>query len=602
MKILFVMVKEESIDPLNVQLLSALAKREGHETFLNVLEHHDLAKDLRQIQPNIVAYSAKTGESNMFLKVNRWIKSEYKDRMLTIMGGPHVTFNHARMKLYGEDLNPSPVSGIVRGKPLPIEDTMLDVLSVGEADESWPLLLRALAKNESIAGIPNIVTRANRRPDGRVNLLDRANFLDELPFLDRELIYAKTHLKYFEMRSFMSSRGCPYPCTYCFNARFNEIYSRKGKSIHRYSVDRLLAELGDIVEKHPTQFIKFWDDIFAFRTDDWLVEFAEKYPQAIGLPFNCLTRADLVRKDPSIIENLKKAGLHSINMSIESGNPFIRNHIFRRTMDEEDIRFAFDLCHQQGIKTFSNTILAVPVPLLPRVDDVNFNHRIEDVVRHLEDYFKINTASLRQTFRLDSDLEPEARQRLLAQLQDLGLRHRYLDYDLESMDININNKVTFGEFYALAPYPGTALAQYTIDIGAFDGDYEKLYLTFQATSSFNCFSEKQKLQQLNISFLTVPLIVLPRLRDFAVKHLINRSWTKLYFCIYFVFRAYLLGFQMYPMRYSFRNLLRKVRQTFRLQFMNHFNQHQPRFLKRRARQADRLGGSWESYSTKRESC
>ncbi|HEX2523387.1 MAG TPA: radical SAM protein, partial [Terriglobia bacterium] len=507
-----------------------------------------------------------------------------------------------RMRLYGEDLRPSAVSGIVRGKPLPIEETMLDVLSVGEADESWPLLLRALTRKDSIDSIPNMVTRSNRRADGRVNLLERTNFLDDLPYLDRELVYAKTHLKHFEMRSFMSSRGCPYPCTYCFNAKFNEIYSRKGKSIHRYSVDRLLAELSDIVSKYPTQFIKFWDDIFAFRTDEWLTEFAEKYPRVIGLPFNCLTRADLVRKDPSIIESLKKAGLHSINMSIESGNPFIRNHIFRRTMEDEDIRFAFDLCRRQGIRTFSNTILAVPAPLLPQADVPDFNEKIEVLLRHLEDYFKINKAMLRGNYRLDGPLDLDARLRLLAKLQELGLRHHHIDYDLESMDININNKVTFGEFYALAPYPGTALAQYTIDVGAFDGDYEKLYLTFQATSSFNCFSEKEKLQQLNISFLTIPLMVFPHLRNFAVQHLIDRPWTKLYFCLYFVFRAYLLGFQMYPMRYSLRSLLRKVYQTFRLQFVNHFDQHQIKFFKKRTKQADRLGGSWETYSVEKEIC
>ena len=602
MKILFVMVKEESIDPLNVQLLSALAKREGHDTFLNVLEHNDLDDDLRRLGPDIVAYSAKTGESNLFLKVNRWIKSRYKDKMLTIMGGPHVTFNHSRMRLFGEELHPSPISGIVRGKPLPIEETMLDVLSVGEADDSWPRLLRALTRNESIDTIPNMLTKRNRREDGRVNLLDRTNFLDDLPFLDRELVYAKTHLKHFEMRSFMSSRGCPYPCTYCFNAKFNEIYTRKGKSIHRYSVDRLLAELDDIVRKYPTQFIKFWDDIFAFRTDEWLVEFSEKYPRAIGLPFNCLTRADLIHKDPSIIDHLRRAGLHSINMSIESGNAFIRNQIFKRTMEDSDIQFAFDLCRRQGVKTFSNTILAVPAPLLPYEDDPVFEATVSDVAEHLESYFKINVAPIREELGRSPHLEIPSRRRVINQLRDIGLRHENIEYDLESMDINIANRVTYGEFYALAPYPGTALAQYTIDIGAFDGDYEKLYLTFQATSAFNCFSDEEKLQQLNISFLTIPLMIFPGLRNFAVKHLIHRRWTKFYFLLYFVFRAYLLGFQMYPMKYSSRNLVRKIYQTFRLQFVNHFKNHQKTFLRRRSKQADRLGGSWESYAAEKEIC
>jgi len=67
LKILFVMIRDENIDPLGIQLLSALAKEEGHETFLNVLEHGDLDRDLKTIRPDVIAYSAKTGESNTFL-------------------------------------------------------------------------------------------------------------------------------------------------------------------------------------------------------------------------------------------------------------------------------------------------------------------------------------------------------------------------------------------------------------------------------------------------------------------------------------------------------------------------------------------------------
>ena len=104
MKVLFVMVKEDYIDPMNIELLSALAKREGHETFLNVLEHNNLREEVKRLRPDVVAYSAKTGESNVMYRANRWIKSELRDKVLTVMGGPHPTFNHARMRLYGEDL------------------------------------------------------------------------------------------------------------------------------------------------------------------------------------------------------------------------------------------------------------------------------------------------------------------------------------------------------------------------------------------------------------------------------------------------------------------------------------------------------------------
>ncbi len=600
MKVLFVMTREENIDPLNIELLSALAKREGHETFLNVLDHRDLDRDLTSIRPDIVAYSAKTGESNVFFSVNEGVKKRLGDSVLTIMGGPHATFNHSRMQLQGEVLTPPPPTG--KGKPLPAEETHLDVICVGEADETWPLLLRTLSRNESVDDIPGIVTRTNRRADGTVVLRDRTNFLDDLPFHDRALVYEKTQLKHFGMRTFIAQRGCPYPCTYCFNARFNELYRRKGKTIHRYSVDRLLEELLDIKRNYPAQFIKFYDDNFTFHVDEWLLEFAEKYPKVIGLPFHCLTRCDLVKRDPGIIETLKRAGLHSITMSIESGNEFIRKHIFRRGMEESDIRFAFDLCHRNGIKTFSNTILAVPAPVIPDLKSDTFERDSMELIAHLETHFKLKTDGLRAAAGSGVLLGAKERRAVADQFHALGLRFSVIDYDVESVDINLACHVTSGEFVQLSPYPGTPLTQYTIDTGAFDGDFEKLNETFQAESPFSSFTPEEKRQQLNLSFLGVFLLVFPRWRNLAVKHLVPRRLTRIYFLMYFFIRGYVLGVRIYPMKYSWRQLASKVKASFVREITKHFAEEQ------RARRkkgfltpqpaSDVLGGPWRTPETK----
>lgn len=580
MKILFVLVKEDYIDPMNIELLSALAKREGHETFLNVLEHNDLKKALLAIRPDIVAYSAKTGESNVMYRANRWIKGELGEEVLTIMGGPHATFNHARMRLYREDLTGD--------GNLPIEDTQLDVLAVGECDEVWPKLLRARAAGQSIDEIPNLVTRTNRRADGKVTLKDRTNFLDDLPFLDRELVYAKTRLEDFGMRSFMASRGCPFICTYCFNVKFNQIYRGKGKTVNRYSVDRLLDELEDMVRRHPTQFIKFYDDVFTFRTDEWLVDFADKYPKRIGLPFHCLTRADLVRRDPQIITELKRAGIKSISMSIESGNPFLREHVLKRGMSEEDIRIAFDLCHQNNIHTFSNTILAIPAPILPYPDEPLYDRKIAGLLHQLEHYFKVNLG----------DLKTKKGGELVEGLKKLGLRHRAIDYDIDSVDCNVNNRVVFGEFPELHPYPGTPVTQYTIDVGAFDGDFEKLHQNYQTESPFTCFTEQEKLEQVNLSLLGLVLLVFPSWRNFTVRHLIQRRWTKLYFVLYFVAKAYLIGTKIYPMRYSLRHILRTIKESFLSEWLKHSREEGEKFFERKvnlnAPTSEVLGGPWQS--------
>ncbi|MGE5346357.1 MAG: B12-binding domain-containing radical SAM protein [Acidithiobacillales bacterium] len=594
MKILFVMIREENIDPLNIQLLSALAKEEGHETFLNVLEHGDLDRDLRSIRPDIIAYSAKTGESNTFFKVNREVRSAWGDRLVSIMGGPHPTFNYQRMRLEGEELRPKVNGDGKRREILPVEETRLDYMAVGEADQSWPALLRALSKNESPDVIPGMVTRTNRKADGTIQLGERTNFLDDLPYLDRDIVYDKTQLRFFGMRTHIASRGCPYPCTYCFNARFNQMYKGKGKTINRYSVDRLLAELSDLVRRYPTQFVKFNDDIFVFRADDWLLEFAEKYPKAVGRPFHCLTRCDLVRRSPEIVDVLKAAGLHSIYMSIESGSDFIRKHVMKRGMSEEDIRFAFDYCRKRGVHTFSNTILAVPSPLIPAADDPEFGLKAAELLTHLEEHFRIPTEEMRASLSGQRAASPRVREEVTEKLRALGLRHTDLDYELESLDINVTCRVSAGEFATLYPFPGAPITQYVIDTGAFDGDFEKLNESFQSGSPFSCFSEQEKMEQLNVSYLGPVLLVFPRLRNFAVQHLVRRPWTKLYFLMYFFVRAFLMGRRIYPLHYSAGQLLARVRASFAREVAKRFPERarkRKKFLLAPA--SNMLGGPWK---------
>jgi len=594
LKILFVMIREENIDPLNIQLLSALAKEEGHETFLNVLEHGDLDRDLATIRPDVIAYSAKTGESNTFFKVNREVRAAWGDRVLSIMGGPHPTFNYQRMRLEGEELRPKANGDGKRREILPVEETRLDFMAVGEADESWPALLRALSRNESPDAIPGIVTRTNRKEDGSIVLGERTNFLDDLPYLDRDIVYDKTQLRFFGMRTHIASRGCPYPCTYCFNARFNQMYKGKGKTINRYSVDRLLAELADLTRRYPTQFVKFNDDIFVFRVDDWLLEFAEKYPKVVGRPFHCLTRCDLVRKSPEIVDVLKKAGLHSIYMSIESGNDFIRKHVMKRGMSEEDIRFAFDYCRKRGVHTFSNTILGVPTPRIPPSGDPESGRKAAERVTHIEEHFRVPTAELRAALAADGAATAAGRDALTEQLRALGLRDTDLEYELESLDINVTCRVSAGEFATLYPFPGAPITQYTIDTGAFDGDFETLNESFQSGSPFSCFSEREKMEQINVSYLGPVLLVFPFLRNFAVKHLVRRPLTKLYFLAYFFVRAFLMGRRIYPLRYSWSQLFARVKASFAREVAKRF----PERAKKRkkfllAPASNMLGGPWK---------
>lgn len=513
MKILFVERDVEYIDPMNVMLLSALARQGGHATFLSILSADDLEADLRRIKPDLVAFSAKTGEHTTYVRANEAVK-RYSPRIFTVMGGPHPTFF-----------------------PGLIQTHEFDALGVGECDDAWRELLAALDAGRSIDAIPNIVTRGNAakvlrarqkapelvqlagaaasaRPEYDLeidpeHLRPRKTLLDDLPFYDREIVYCKTHLRHFPLRSFMSSRGCPYQCTYCFEPRYNVMYAGKGPIYNRYSVTRLCAELRELCERWPTQFIKFYDDMFILdrKVDAWLEEFAEVYPRDVGLPFFCLTRANVLTE--ANLAALKRAGLHSVTMSIEAGNEYVRNTIVKRHMKQAQIEAAYELCSREGIVTFANTILGIPV-----------------------------------------------RAEVMAQQGK-----RPIDYDIESLDINIRCRVTYADFPVLHPYPGCELTEYAVKNGFFDGDFDKLFFSYQAESPFSCFDARTALQQKNLSLLGPVCVMFPRarwLRNLTVRLLIRLPLTRLYFFPWYLAKGYLNIFRVYPLTLSLPSLVRNV--------------------------------------------
>jgi len=481
LKILFVIKDVEYIDPMGIMLLSALAKQKGHSTMAAVLAEKNLTAKLKSFKPDIVAFSAKTGEHKYYIAANDTIKA-FDDKIFTIIGGPHPTF----------------FPGIIEQHPF-------DALCVGEGDDAWPELLDALSSGSSIDNIPNIVTPGNYSKDRPPAMRMRRTALDDLPYLDRDLFYRTTRLGRFPMRSFMVGRGCPYKCTYCFNHKYNMLYKGKGKLMSRMSVGRLIDEINDLKGRHETQFIKFYDDIFVLKDDEWLDEFAERYPREVGIPFHCLMRANLLTEP--ILLKLKKAGLASLSMSIESGNDEIRNNVLKRNMTKETMTDAFDLCVKHDIPTFSNTIFAIPG----------------------------------------------------SSLAD----------DIESLDLNLRCKVTLGEFPLFFPYPATELANYAIKRGDFDGDYDKLHMSYQSVSPLTCFTDREKLLQRNLSMLASVCLWKPSLRGLIVNHLIKLPLPRLYFLSYYLVKAYLVKTKIYPMKFSLINTIRSIYESFMLENFKH---------------------------------
>lgn len=465
MRILFILKNENFLAPIGLCVISAVVRRAGHETYLCEVHQDDPLDSVERLRPDVVAYSSLTGEAKHYIRINKRIKEAFP-QVFTIMGGHHPTFF-----------------------PEMIRETTLDALCRGEGEGAITDLLSALSSGKSPGEIPNIILREGPQECAVRPLVED---LDSLPFPDYGLLYDHTPMGGYPLKSVITSRGCPYNCTYCFNRNWNALYKGCGRYVRRYSVDYVIEDIERIKNKWPLSCVKFYDDIFVYRVDGWLEEFCSAYRKRIGIPFFILTRCDLLTED--MVKLLKYAGCRTISMSIEAGNPEIRNGMLNRRMSNEQIINAHRLCEKYGIYTFTNCIIGLP-----------------------------------------------------------GTR---FSNDLESLDLSLECHVDWGEFLQFHPYPGTELGDQTISMGMYTPDYESMHTSYQFMSPLNCFSEEEKNLQRNLALLGSVAVVLPRFRNVIVKYLLRMRPHKLFTLFYFLAKQYALRRKIYTTKTSFWNSLK----------------------------------------------
>jgi anaerobic magnesium-protoporphyrin IX monomethyl ester cyclase len=184
----------------------------------------------------------------------------------------------------------------------------------------------------------------------------------------------------------MTSRGCPFHCTYCVNNCYHRHYKDQGMNKMRFrSVDNVLTELRymrDTVENFPHRHIGFYDDEFSV-SKEWIEEFAEKYTVEFKNTFWCYFHPNLIKED--IINPLKKMGLTQIDMGVQTGSDRVRKDIYHRPESNVKIREVMKMLQKNKISVALDVITDNPYETekdkeeslefflsLPRPYEINF--------------------------------------------------------------------------------------------------------------------------------------------------------------------------------------------------------------------------------------
>ncbi|MFH0855097.1 MAG: radical SAM protein [Candidatus Omnitrophota bacterium] len=238
-----------------------------------------------------------------------------------------------------------------------------DSVCLGEAEVSLTQLIKALRNKSGISHIPGIGIKAGGADT--INPPQLISDLNLLPFprfdfknfyvLDAcglHLFSRQDYVKYSRHNGdgyvLLSSRSCPHHCSYCINSFLNKLYNGSPARLYRRrSVDNVLAEIKHALATIPgIGFVNFMDD--HFLTDKkWTGEFCEKYARLINLPF--IIRATPVAIINTEIPLLKKAGLRTVQMGIQSGSENTHKNIFHRAFNKDDVLQAAGILNSNNL-------------------------------------------------------------------------------------------------------------------------------------------------------------------------------------------------------------------------------------------------------------
>jgi radical SAM superfamily enzyme YgiQ (UPF0313 family) len=346
MKIGFV---EQCFEKLAVEYLMAICERAGAEIELfldptlfadafyennllgRVFDISDrLADRIAASDVDLLAFSVVSDDYLWAVSLAKKVKA--RRNIPTIFGGVH----------------PTAVPEYVAANP------SVDYVCQGEGEEAIVELMDCLASGRKPTGVANLCffdgDRLIKNP-----LRTLESDMDLLPFPNKELYYAQMPvLRRFYMT--ITSKYCPFKCTFCYNSTQRELYSGKGKYLRQRSPENVIEELVR-AEKYDYRYVLFNDDILPFNRR-WVREFAPLYQKHIGKPFFCYFHPQYADKE--IVRLLADAGCVTANMGIQSIDPLVRSEIFDRWETNEDIRGAINNIMDRKIFLNTGHIIGYP--------------------------------------------------------------------------------------------------------------------------------------------------------------------------------------------------------------------------------------------------
>lgn len=287
-----------SYPSLGLGYIAAVLEQEGHEVKLvdmGLRPETTIEAEMEAVyafRPDLVGFTSMSTSHHSVERAAALLKE--KLGCTTVIGGPHATT-------------------LPR---LTLADPNFDFLILGEGEEPTRAFVRALAAGR--ADYARILGLGYKTKDGELHINPEAPLianLDDLPYPARHLFDLSAYPLFDpdggRMITVLSSRGCPYNCSFCFKGIVGRTYR------HR-SPDNVIDELQQCIERYGTRSFYFIDDLFTIDVHR-LEAFCRRVIEVgLKIRWQCLARVDRVTLP--ILQLMYQAGCREVHYGVESGN------------------------------------------------------------------------------------------------------------------------------------------------------------------------------------------------------------------------------------------------------------------------------------------
>jgi radical SAM superfamily enzyme YgiQ (UPF0313 family) len=327
--------------PLGLAYIAAVAEEAGHN--VKVVDCEALEYDYSDLYKVIEKYKPDVLGMTTFCTV--------MDRVYKIAEKTKKICNNCSVVLGGVQTTIEPMPSLKRKD--------VDFIIYGEGEVTFVEFLKEMQKPAEQRELSKIKGLFWKDTSGKILMNEKRELiqdLDALPFPARHLFpmekyHGSANLRGKKVLNIMTSRGCPFNCSYCSS------HLSFGKT-HRFrSAKDVVAEMKELNDEYGCDSIQFYDESFTMNRNRVIELCKEIKKSKLHIPWTCFTRVNLV--DQQMLNIMADSGCYQIFYGIESGVQRLLN-LIRKGITLEQSKKALKMTRKAGIESMASLMLAIP--------------------------------------------------------------------------------------------------------------------------------------------------------------------------------------------------------------------------------------------------